>query len=29
MKELKDEGWVSVDETTGIVTLEKALLDLE
>lgn len=29
MKELKDEGWVSIDETTGIVTLEKALLDLE
>ena len=29
MKELKDEGWISVDETTGNVTLEKALLDLD
>lgn len=29
MKELKDEGWVSVDKASGTVTLKKALLELE
>ncbi len=29
MKELKNEGWISLNETTGVVTLEKALLDLD